>query len=90
MSWLQKSLGLPKSKPKHAILTAPINFKPDLTYFAQVKTEVSDTGELLATPIEGNGSGDLANLVNANAFLEVPRGSNVFAAGTALPFIEFL
>ncbi len=86
--WLQKSIGLAQPEPKHAILTAPIYFKPDLTYFAQVKINMNNTGELLATPMEGNGSGDLANLVEANAFLEVPRGSDVFAAGTVLPFIE--
>lgn len=88
MPWLEKSLGLPTSEPKYAMLTAPIHFKPDLTYFAQVKIEMRKTGELLATPIEGNGSGDLANLVDANAFLEVPRGSDIFAAGMVLPFIE--
>lgn len=88
--WLQKSMGLPTSKTKYAILTAPIHFKPDLTYFAQVKIEIDEKGNLLATPIEGNGSGDLANLVEANAFLEVPRGHNVFTAGTVLPFIEII
>ena len=85
--WLHKCLGLTESKPKYAKLTKPITFKPDLTYFAQVKIESSDRGELLATPIEGNGSGDLANLVEANAFLEVPRGQEIFPAGTVLPFV---
>ena len=88
--WLHKCLGLPDPKPKYAKLTGPINFKPDLTYFAQVKIESSDSGELLATPIEGNGSGDLANLVESNAFLEVPRGQEIFPAGTVLPFVSFL
>jgi len=50
--WLERCLGLPLPEPKFAILTAPIHFKPDLTYFAQVKIEMNNKGELLATPIE--------------------------------------
>jgi len=30
-------------------------------------------GHLLATPIQGNGSGDLASLVNADAFIQLPK-----------------
>jgi len=86
--WLQKCLGLPALATQYAALTAPIYFKPDLTYFAQVKITADKTGRLLATPVEGNGSGDLANLVSTNAFLEVPSGKDVFEKGTVLPFIK--
>ena len=88
--WLQKCLGLADSEPKFAVLTAPIHFKPDLIYFAQVKISFDKTGAVLATPIEGNGSGDLANLVSADAFLEVPRGKDIFEKGTVLPFFEII
>ena len=88
MPWLKKSMGLVMNEQKYAALTAPIHFKPDLTYFAQVYISTDNSGQLLATPIEGNGSGDLANLVSANAFLELPRGKDVFEIGTVLPFFE--
>ncbi len=90
MPWLKKCMGYSDLEHKFAKLTGPIHFKPDLTYFAQVKISTSQTGELLATPIEGNGSGDLANLVSANAFLEVPRGKDIFETGTILPFLEIV
>jgi len=90
MPWLQKCLGLPVSYQQYASLTAPIHFKPDLTYFAQVKITTDKFGKLLATPIEGNGSGDLANLVEANAFLEVPMGKDIFEKGMVLPFFKII
>jgi len=90
MPWLQKCLGLPVSYQQYASLTAPIHFKPDLTYFAQVKITTDKFGKLLATPIEGNGSGDLANLVEANAFLEVPMGKDIFEKEMVLPFFKII
>lgn len=90
MPWLQKCLGLPVSYQQYASLTAPIHFKPDLTYFAQVKINTDKFGKLLATPIEGNGSGDLANLVEANAFLEVPMGKDIFEKEMVLPFFKII
>lgn len=60
-----------------ARLTTDVIFKPSLTYFLPVK--VSNTeGELWATPCEGHGSGDLANLNDADGFLELPRERVVF------------
>ncbi len=90
LPWLQKCLSRSVVPTQYAALTAPIHFKPDLTYFAQVKITNDKAGNLLATPIEGNGSGDLANLVGATAFLEVPRGKDVFEKGTVLPFIRII
>lgn len=64
-----------------AVLTNNFTFKPDLTYFLQVKINYNEKGEILATPIEGNGSGDLVNLTDADGFLQLPRGKNDFLAG---------
>ncbi len=47
----------------------------------QVKLSYSSTGKILATPVEGHGSGDLANLVEADAFLELPLGQGLFKKG---------
>ena len=43
---------------------------------------LNENGELKAQPNEGHGSGDLANLSDADAFLELPlREESQFAAG---------
>ena len=62
-------------------LTEDFKFKPELTFFLQVKISYAPTGKILATPVEGHGSGDLANLVEADAFLELPLGQELFKKG---------
>ncbi len=89
LPWLQSCEGqLPVSSPK-AVLTSAFTFKPQLQYFLQVKISFDDEGRILATPIEGHGSGDLANLVDADAFLELPMDHSEFAKGEAFPVIFF-
>ena len=87
--WLRKSLELSPFNSQFAVLAEDIHFKPDLTYLAQVKITSSPTGQLLAYPIEGHGSGDLANLVDSNAFIELPRGLNLYPKGTIYPIHSF-
>lgn len=72
-----------------AILTEDVNFKPNLAYFLQVK--LSDKyGHLLATPIKGNGSGDLASLVDADAFIQLPKTEGTtFKQGENYPVIRY-
>lgn len=83
IDWLGHSLGAPLRQPKKAVLTEEVSFKPDLTYFLEVKISYSDTGQILATPQKGNGSGDLVNLTRADAIIQLPRGREVFSAGGA-------
>lgn len=85
VEWLGAALGAPLRKPLHAILTSTIHFKPDLTYFLEVKISSSPSGQLLATPQKGNGSGDLANLVEADAIIQLPRGKNTYREGEVYP-----
>ena len=87
--WLQSSLGLPINNQPHGILTEDTVFKPDLTYFLQVRVNYSEQGQILVTPVSGNGSGDLANLVDADAFLQLPRGKNLFRKGEIYPLIFY-
>lgn len=86
--WLETSLGISGEKPK-AQLSREVTFRPDLNYFLQVSLSSTSDGSLLAEPVEGHGSGDLANLVDADAFLMLPRGKNVFKAGEAYPVWHF-
>lgn len=83
--WLRNSLGLDTLNLPIASLEQPVTFKPDLTYLCQVATRFDTDGRLLAKPAEGHGSGDLANLVEADAFIELPRGRDVFEAGECFP-----
>lgn len=85
VEWLGHSLGTPLRKMTYAILTDEVHFKPDLTYFLEVKISSSPNGQLLAKPKKGNGSGDLANLVEADAVIELPRGKNVYTKGEVYP-----
>ena len=85
--WYYKSVGV-KTKEETAILTEDVTFKPNLTYFLQVKLG-DKFGHILATPIKGNGSGDLASLVNADAFIQLPNDKTEFKTGENYPIIRY-
>jgi len=86
--WFHKSLGLNFESNETAILTKDFSFKPSLTYFLQVNTKI-ENGKTYATPIAGKGSGDLANLVEADAFLELPDDKTNFTKGEVFPLINY-
>jgi len=86
--WHQKSVGLNFENENKAILVEDFYFKPDLTYFLQVTLKNVD-GKLMATPVSGKGSGDLANLVDADAFLELPEDRSNFTKGEVFPIITY-
>jgi molybdopterin molybdotransferase len=71
--------------PAPAMLAVDINFKPQLTHFVPVRLNVDAEGRRLATPLRVGGSGDLAGLVGATAFLELPPEPAVFPAGSVWP-----
>lgn len=79
--WLQTSTGLTPKALVYAVLNKDFAFKPILKYFLQVKLSFSESGQLLADPIEGNGSGDFANLADTDAFMELPLDKNEFKKG---------
>jgi molybdopterin molybdotransferase len=89
LPWLQLSQGLEEKSPAYAILDQNFNFKPELTYFLQVKLQFSKEGKLVATPVEGNGSGDFANLADTDAFMELPLERNEFKQGEVFPIWPF-
>ena len=85
--WYYKSVGL-EVKEETAILAKDINFKPNLAYFLQVKLE-NKKGQLMAFPILGNGSGDLASLVHTDAFIQLPDDKSEFKKGGVYPIIRY-
>lgn len=85
--WYQKSIGL-EEQQDFAVLANDFIFKPSLTYFLQVKLE-NKNGQLIATPIAGKGSGDLANIVLTDGFLELPADRTEFKKGEVLPILKY-
>lgn len=86
--WYFKSVGV-HIEEETAILTEDVTFKPNLTYFLQVKLSYR-FGHLIATPITGNGSGDLASLISADAFIQLPKTEEiVFKQGENFPVIRY-
>jgi molybdopterin molybdotransferase len=82
-----KSVGI-KIKEEMAILGEDVSFKPSLTYFLQVKLE-NKFGHLVAFPITGNGSGDLASLIKTDAFIQLPNDRVEFKKGEVFPILKY-
>jgi molybdopterin molybdotransferase len=81
LPWLESSLNVRGKKELYAALSEDFNFSPPLQYFLQVKLTANRHAQLLAEPTEGNGSGDFANLVDTDAFLELPLDKINFRKG---------
>jgi len=86
--WYYKSVGLNFKNQNQAILAEDFYFKPNLTYFLQVKINQTN-GSLYATPVKGKGSADLVNLVDSDAFLELPDNRSNFKKGEVFPLISY-
>lgn len=87
--WLDKSIQYKPTFLPKAKLGVDVNFMPDLTYFLEVKISVNDQAEIVAEPIKGNGSGDLANLVDADAFIVLPKGRNDYYKDEVFPIFFY-
>jgi molybdopterin molybdotransferase len=77
------------SKASKAILATPIVFKPALHYFVPVSIITDNNGSNMAYPLTGNGSGDFANLLEANAFLSLPASQTFFETGQVFDVLWF-
>ena len=87
--WLRAGWGLAPFETKYAVLAEDYFFKPDLTYFLQVKLNYREDGMLTARPVTGQGSGDLANLTDTDAFMELPKERQHFKKGEVFPVCTF-
>jgi len=85
--WIFSSLEC-KVKSSSARLSEDFAFAPEFNYYLQVKLE-DRAGETLAVPVKGHGSGDLANLLEADAFLELPPNKSEFKKGESYPTIVY-
>ena len=89
LPWLNASQELKENQSVYAVLGQDFTFKADLQYFLQVKLRFSDKGQIIAEAIEGNGSGDFANLADTDAFIELPKGRDEFRQGEAFRVLKF-
>ncbi len=85
--WLFKSIYKKLIPVSYAILNEDFYFKAPLTYFLQVHIENNVEGKLVATPMKSSGSGDSANLIRANAFMQLPADRNDFRKGEVYPIL---
>ncbi len=85
LPYLRASLGLPADPVRYAQLAEPFTFKPNITYFLPVRLTTEPDGRTVAHPLPGSGSADFANLLNANAFMELPAEGSAFKVGEAFP-----
>lgn len=90
LPWLYVTLGLSETKPAYAVLNNRYYFQPQLKCFLQVKLHYNEYCQLMATPVEGNGSGDFANLAEADAFMELPLERSEFKRGEVFRIWKFV
>ncbi|QKZ13326.1 molybdopterin molybdotransferase MoeA [Spirosoma sp. KUDC1026] len=85
LPYLKACLGIPTPPVRYAQLAQSVTFQPPVTYFVPVWLESASDGRLLAHPLPGSGSADFANLLDADAFMELPASQSSFEQGTAFP-----
>ena len=83
--WLRSSLGLP-NQIFTVILKEDIPIKGDLTLLLRVKVNCID-GQLLASQVSENGSGDLTSLALTDGFIILDPEQEVYKAGTPVLFV---
>jgi len=82
--WFFKCLNMSLA-PTYATLDTDASFTPKLTYFMQVNLYFDRDSKLMATPVIGHGSGDHANLLEVDGFIELPEDQTLFNRGSSLP-----
>ncbi|SHJ40243.1 molybdopterin molybdotransferase MoeA [Pseudozobellia thermophila] len=85
LAWLDRLLGQNTGKST-VIVDEPVPAHTALTLFLQVETFWRE-GQLHGKLVQGNGSGDLVNLAQANGFIQVAPGEHTFQKGSVFPFI---
>jgi len=89
LPFLSHSLAESRRDPEMAMLMEKVTFNPALTYFLPVRLKLGADGVLQAYPLPGQGSGDLANLNDADGFLELPLDSDVFLPESVFPLHRY-
>jgi molybdopterin molybdotransferase len=89
MPWLDISLGLKDRHQPHAVLGGDCANSTGKTLFVPAIVQTDNQGRMVAVPHVGGGSGDHANLLSCNAFVELDRRITHADAGQAVPVLFF-
>ncbi|MDO7874825.1 molybdopterin molybdotransferase MoeA [Hymenobacter sp. ASUV-10] len=88
--WLQSSEQPSRSMPPSvAALAEAVSFRPALTHFLLVRLRADAQARLCAEPRPAGGSGDLAGLLDADGFVELPADMTDFPKGSIWPLWLF-
>ncbi|WP_298736271.1 molybdopterin molybdotransferase MoeA [uncultured Chitinophaga sp.] len=87
--WILSAMGQEPPAPSYAVLGADILFDKPMTYFLPVQLQLQPSGLCKAIPHAYHGSGDLASLLKADAFMELPAEQNTFKEGDTFPIWKF-
>ncbi len=79
---LKQMLGLESDVAEIVRLSADVEFTADLAYFLPVVVTWTDDGNGIAEPRPTNTSGDFVSLAGTDGFVELPRGTDLYTAGT--------
>ena len=79
---LWKAMGADPETEEWVQLAEDVKFGADLAWFLPVKLRADPTGAMHADPRPTNTSGDYAALGATDGFIELPRGADLFPAGT--------
>lgn len=88
-AWIQSAMGAALPEPCYAQLSEKVIFDAALEYYLPVKLQSQPNGVLLAIPQPYQGSGDLASLLKADAFLTLPLEESVFEKGSSYQVWRF-
>jgi molybdopterin molybdotransferase len=78
---IERAMGLNHAEPETVQLAEAVSFNADLSWFLPVALQHGADGVTRALPRPTNTSGDFIGLRGTDGFIELPRGSNEFAAG---------
>lgn len=87
--WLNACMQDATNRPAFAVLEEDVHFDKPLEYYLPVKLKCSPEGQWLAKPVSYHGSGDLASLLLADAFMVLPADQDVFRKGSSFPVWKF-
>lgn len=87
--WLLACMQQEAKPVPYAVLGGDVTFDKPLTYFLPVQLLPQPNGQWRAVPHAYGGSGDLAGLLKADAFMELPAGQDRFKEGECFPVWRF-